>query len=541
MEFSQLLEMAKAGKKIPNKDWAKLTSEQKQQVKEARSAAPDKNDWRYYAISEQIARDFGSLPYNVLSGVGFDLTAEKMQFGSLGQHPTTAVVSFSEREMSVLRLNCVLGPGWTTTKTEGINMAAAQVYTAIRRRNSGAKNYEAADAMLYILGMKEVYALYWTCSRMLKTAGLFAIENHNLPETLLFAMAVDSDDLVANIANYRGRLNLLASKINALAVPKYFTAFKRDAFILSNIFADSTSMRGQMYLYLPNGYRTYSPKTSEKGGELVYADVDNTAGKRWTFNQYLDRLSSMIDALFLDDDVNTISGDILKEFGSENLFSVPEVGENEVVRPVYDEDALAQIENSTAAGTFVPNNTTGSKISWNITQSDQLLVYKPTFSDYVANVAPMIQYIPTSLIFNSHKDAPDFRDNLEWSRCMTVPVYTQDTSGNSQVELHSGNETITSYSLIQKKNSSLLMNNLIDLTPEDHEIAAILKLMQYDWHPILYFPWSNGSSIDSMAIGGDLKKYTVVNSGTISDMHNAANSALYWSTAVYKAQTPSDK
>lgn len=173
---------------------------------------PWKNDWQYYAVTEQIAKDIGSIPYNKLPGASVKLEAIV--------NGEKSALSYMPQSVCVLRYLTTCGRA--TERTSGINMAAVQLYTFVRHANSGARNYEAADLMMYILAMRDIYAEYFELKRVIGLAMSYTYTNKNLPDLLIQACGVDPIDLRRNLAQYRGRLNVLAEKINSWAVPKYF-------------------------------------------------------------------------------------------------------------------------------------------------------------------------------------------------------------------------------------------------------------------------------------------------------------------------------
>lgn len=528
-------------KEYSSEEWKSLSPEERKEIAKQRKAKgyrkPKKNDWRFYALTEQIAKDFGSIPYNRLPGLQLNLPAQKKSgtaYSALSNNP--------RRIYGVCRLRYVTTRGVARQKTDGINMAASQLYTFVRRANSGARNYEAPDLMMYILAMDEIYAEYAELVRAVKTVGLYDIENHYLPDLLLTAMFINPTDARQNIAQYRGQLNVLASKINAMAVPKYFNIFKRRDFVASNVFMDSSSKRGQFYVYVREGYYTFTGVGSEKGTSLEYTAGSPSGSGTQTLQQRMNRLVSMIDALFYDDDAITMSGDILKAFGDSGLYHVEETPENAVLTLAFDEDALAQIENSYAIGDLLVNGGAQVEPGLNITQSDAVIKFAP-----IAVIQDTYALNLKAKILNSHKDNPDFKDNLEWTRLMST--YDIVTSGTDRyLHLTSvGCELILAYDLLKYVDSVGSTSPIIDLrtimstdvngaTSAGQQYAFTAMLFeQFDWHPILYPDSSTTASTGAFIIVGDLKKYTVIDDSTIQALNEAANVAVVFADSLYKA------
>lgn len=552
MKFDEILELVKAGKKVPNEDWLKLTKEGKEQISKVRKDLKFKNDWKWYAISEEIAKDLASLPYNVMAGVGFVESAKMFNPSNNLVVPIQSNPKLFEE--SVCTIDYVNTPGYAEERTSGINMAATLLYTAVRRANSGARNYEAADLMIYILAMREIYAEVSECRRVLGLAGLYDIENHYLPDMLLTAAGIDSVDLRQNLANYRGRLNLLIAKINAFAVPDYFSAFNRSAYIAETVYADSESIRGQFYMFRRAYYYVFSATASSAGSTLVSKAVPTVTRKdvvvTETFATKLSRLEEMLNALFLDDDMNTMSGDILKAFTASHMYSVTEVPTNFILQPIKDEDILAQIENSHSIYSWgVGLNGEGEEFinDLDVTQINQLIKFTPTIAITVDE--DEIKYVNLAkYYFNSHKDNPDFKDNLEWSRLISLVPYGNNSVAAGLKVQCVGLELVLNYRLFNYQANpatevvsvvtSIFGNEInVSVTTSGANIsvnllALLARLEQFDWHPMVYVVMYNLASLN-VKVAGDLKKFTVIDDIAVTPLHDAAVTSCFWSNDLY--------
>lgn len=519
--------------RLSKEEWDKLTPEEKKKIQEARKKAkkeglPEKNDWKWYAITEQNAKDFGSIAYNKIPGVPMKIEAS---------HWNTSVGSYVVHEYdsimpNVMAIDYIPSIGAARVKSDGVNIAARQLYQAVRRTNSGAKNYETPDLMMYILAMRDIYREYFELKRILGVANFYDIENHSIPEKLLAALRIAGDDLSQNYAQYRGRLNLLCNKINAMAVPKYFKAFDRAAYISSFIFADSTSIRGQMYVFTSDVFYTWSGTASSSGTSLV-ANRHSTGAV--TFNTRLIILESMIDALFEDDDATTMGGDIKKRFGAENLYSVQPTPEDYVVAPIMDEDILAQIENSMSYMSFATVAFTEPQM--NITQSAGIISCG-MYTSVLHRVPGNVPFILNQFVFNSHKDKPDYTDSLEWSRLMLTFDGQNGGEHGNLLLASSGLEVVEQYRMISTTTNGETSEQVIVNWFEGNENVGNALIAQFDWHPILY---SMGGALDGNSgfvnVVGDLKKYTLLAKSTIRDIHSCAITASFWAHGEYAAAT----
>lgn len=505
---------------------------------------PDRNDWEFYALDENIAKDFGSWPYNILGGQPAPVSVG--YFGTTAASGNTTTITKSV-PFGVMRIDIANSIGISTARTDAINMAATQLYTFVRHANSGAKIYEPADLMMYIIAMSDIYAGFFELRRALGIVQYYPLENRHAPETILYALGIDAADLRSNLANYRGRFNLLAEKINSWAVPKYFKAFLRRAYISNNVFADSTSVRGQWYVFRRSIYYTFSPATSTTGTELVAGDIFDSQSNVRTFGDLLTIVENQLNALFLDEDANTMSGDILKAFSMDALYQVEGISSDFIQAPVFDEDILAQIENSVALTSstlflqYANDHSNSFKDLLNITQSNQLITFAPTVVNVPISGGSGFMNLQ-SYVFNSHKDTPDYRDNLEWSRLITVTAATKSTgsaAAGGQI-VACGLELVLSYT---KVTSVVATDGTLSFTQvqfrNTYSVAppsSLFDVEQFDWHPIIYiYPInSSGVATGSMTIGADLKKWTVVSNVTVEATHKSANAASFYARDVYR-------
>lgn len=521
------------GKSKPNyrKDRDKSKSRSKFQDK------VDKNDYTFYAATEEIAKSLANLPFNVMSGLPYDLQATK--YSSTG----VKVTPVSQASQAIFRIDYLPSIGVSNQRVDAINMAAVQLYTAIRHVNSGAKNYEAADVMMEVLAVRDIMTEIFECKRALGVANYYNYYNHNLPDLLLKALGFNPDDLRANIAQYRGRLNLIINKFNSFAIPGYFKAFLRSAFIGNQVFGDSDAIRGQLYIYKKAGYYTWSPVTSTSGTSLVYTahsdSIQNMSAR-------LDIIETQLDAMYLDEDAITMSGDILKLYSDKQgeLYTLTQIDEGYTVTPIFDEDALAQIENLKL---FAPanNQTLDLTVTYSgldVTQENQLIKWNPKFS--VTEAITGSNYTATigSTIFNSHRDFPDYKSVLEWSRLIStfdVDVSSSGiisgtlTSAGLEIPINMYMFNYTEFGDSADYNVTPVYQVYPTITTADN--AALLSLQQYDWHPIIY-GFSGNAAASSLPVNfaGDLKVATVMPADVAININKSAVYSAFYATNMYK-------
>lgn len=515
---------------------------------------PNKNDWSFYAINEQIAKDIASLPYNQLPGREYAL-----QMYKTANTATVTVEDFNSGLNSIMVLSYLQTFGRAGTRADNVNIASQQLYTFVRHRNSGAKNYEAADIMMYVMACRDIYREFFEIKRALGLLPAFSMQNRAVPRLLVEAHGIDYDDLVSNYAQYRGQLNILMTKINSLAVPKYFKIFERTAFISSHIFMDSDSIRGQFYSYRAMGYYTWSPITSTTGTSLTYTKYPNDKGvennPKTTLQSKLNALKSQVQALLTDEDAATISGDILRAFGSQFLYQLASTDEDYVAPIIVDENALAQFENARGLDITMETFDSASNNEINdltlITQANSFISYSPKVTGTLAvNQAwGTDQIVMKDFMLNSHKDNPDFKDNLEWTRLMVgvLPLYTNNIpNGSYEVDCF-GLEIPLSFTVFKPTNSRNFYTaspvyQAVDISDTSTDaidnLIGLCNISQFDWHPIIY---SFDPDKKTFIATGDMKVNTIVSKAVIQAMHDAASEAAVYASDLYNQARPDSK
>nr|QXV86466.1 capsid protein [Rat picobirnavirus] len=500
-----------------------------------------RNPWQTYAINEEIAEQVANIPYNVLAGVTFDLGADAFTFGS----PTSTLSAKPERQQALMVITYMPSIGIAEDRTDGINMSAVQLYERTRRKNSGAKVYESPDLMMYVLAMRDIYGVALFIGRALKLASKYEVVNKSIPDILLTALNVDPIDLRGNRAQYSAQYNALIERINTFPIPRVFPCFDREDFVESNVFMDSSSLRGQMYVYRREGYYLFTPEKEETGTSLTWNWFKRPVAPNFKANPlsyYLTILEEQVNAVFEDVDAQTMQGDLMKAFEKEPLYQLKVVGLDETIQFTFDEDALAQFENMRVA-LGQPNAGTGSGATGyelaaigiignlNITQKDNNIVFTPTISTSGSATTAFVSQ--TKTIINSHKDKPDYRDNLEWTR-LIVTKRIASTGSNAVIE------KITSCGLEiplrfecwrYTSGPSNSFNSYITTVGTNFNRPTGIE--QFDWHPIIY-EWSthvSSGTVDGFnisGINGDLKVMTVIDDSTLQLInHEAVNAAFY--------------
>lgn len=505
------------------------------------------NEVNWYIANEQLAKDVASIPFNVLTGRRLDLYHSKFRGKESDTHDFAAP--------GVFRINVAPSIGYSDSATSTINVAARSIYTWVRHQNSGHTNYEAPDLALYILAMSEIYAAYAEARRVYGLAMTYKTVNRYIPDILLQSLGYNSTNIADNLAQFRAGLNKVAAKLGSLCVPRNFTTFNRYDLLFSNVFLDSTTDRGQYYVFKRSGYRVFDP-TSETGGSLIYHDRESATGI--TYHSILEELDEMIDAVLMDEDMNIMSGDILKAYGNESLFSVMGVDENYSVSPVFNADILHQIENAVCfagislqkdaspAG-YSPQLLTFEESSLNIAQINGYLVFKPYLS-IEDGLMPretydaIVSQWPDRFILNSRSDTPDYKEVLECSRLMaSYEVGIVQGPNDFAIKVYAASEIVTSMTLcttyyiratgtqnVTRERVNQFESLLATVDDKSKDITISSKsdsifIDSFDWHPFLYrLILVDNGIINNSEVIGDFHTYATIDGITVANLHECA-------------------
>lgn len=315
------------------------------------------NDPNWYVANPSIVKDVANIPFAVYNGLQYNMTESV----STAMFPS-GHANWQTNVPGVAAYKYIPWYG-TATPTSSLNLTMRALYSFVRHVNSGRTNYEAPDLMLYIMAMDNIYLIIHEIKRFIRLAYLYVLENRNVPEKIYSLLNLDLSDVVGNLANYRAQINVRIAKANSLAVPANFNLFKRRSVMGSVVLSDEPNRPTELIIPKADGYYKFNA-TANNGGKLEYvmpglARDNDTQAKlkqsggtcvltttKHTLNDYFRLLDDMLSVLLSDEDINIMSGDIIKAYG-DNLFRLPFLEANEIQDIIHDENLLLQFTNST--------------------------------------------------------------------------------------------------------------------------------------------------------------------------------------------------
>lgn len=416
--------------------------------------------------------------------------------------------------------------GLSTDAYSALNVASKRLYSYVRHANSGHSNYDSPDLMLYVAAMDSIYVLYAMGLRAYGLAQYYTMMNRYVPENLLNAVGFDKN-LTDQLADFRMFLNTTALKISSMAVPNEFDIFKRHVSLTETVYADSPNEKSQIFAFTPAVLLKYSPKTDKKGGELVPVKLTENMGVQ----TYIELMSSLLEQIIADEDMNIMSGDILKAYGTEGIYTIGTIPEDYNVVPVFDMGMLTQIQNMD----ITPVNPS----SLGISQKNNVLLYEPKPSlsyaegmqDYklltVYNAAPtpedtlnamMLGHLVSEANVNAH-----FR-SLGTEMVYSAKIYgrVRDKQGNIVDRVYYLDGTRINWTFVPSSHPGTANDNLA-ITKNIQLLGLVNK---FQMHPTLYVhttPFVGDGPLPNAqfnTIFGDVDNYTQVRWDTLKKVHD---------------------
>lgn len=465
------------------------------------------NDVSWYTKNEQLVRDAASIPYSYPLG------------GEFGSYASQRVLP------GLMCLQLVTGPGIADSENSPVNIAARDIYSYVRHKNSGHSNYDPNDLMSYLLAVDEAYMLYFNAVRAYGAMNLYNNENRYGPQRIVEGLGWDYEDLNANLAQFRYAINAYTVKLNALCVPSKLPYYQRHAWLYSGIYSDSTQPKAQLYAFIPAVTRVrndttshlecYDLKTAQKLEDKT--TIGAAAVQQSKVSDWIKISNLVINNLLGSEDIGIISGDILKAYGRESLITIPAINDDYRITPIYSPEILSQIENATILGGVANANIVMDNAvnAGTVLYNPLCRVMDPTFSGTAPK--PKVSFLvddygPANLaMINMRMDNPTPGDTIVATRltstCSRDDLVTWDDTTNKWKKLNktdvipttgvfsylteTGTEVVCGLHYVKgtkgTETKTIRMPNPIFLEKESYEYAAayVADFINFDYAPQL--------------------------------------------------------
>lgn len=517
------------------------------------------NDWRWYAQSPELIRDYASYPFGYPVGAPTD-------------------VKFTSDPTQVL---CVPGfmtlyfqptIGYADQENSPINVAMRKFYTEVRKANSGATNYEAPDMMMYLVAMDSVFMYVAMVKRLYGLLIQATPLNRYYTKALVQAMGVNYSDVIKHIPDLRGFINLMCAKANALCVPNSLSYMARHSWMCEGLYLDSNTSKAQTYFYMPTDFYTLGQTTTEQPAtNLVYKEwipdlfLRSTASGWGTLNNF-DSIVNMgwelLNVLIEDQAMNIMSGDILKAFGPEGVIRLVGIPDEYIVLPSYSPEVSSQIENATVFGAKLAD----AQVTQDLGIGKGYITCTPkvqiplrttgatTVTSAEGATGAIMNLLNSARFLNMHHDGVTPEEVMVATRLMNIPddIFTNPwvlINGQGsvkwitlQTKCHSiGSEVIVGAQFFRFSTaSSGAMGNLDGVpfyTFVPHSLAQTAMWTVFDWAPfeypmsVSYATSGSTATVNSVVpydVVGDIDNYAILKAENLTNLSTVALLSEFW-------------
>lgn len=545
-------------KRKPNRQRdGKFKSAPKNDVAADKEYSPT-NAVEWYEQTPELLRDAASLPFSYATGTRYN-----MGYGGFKAGYTTYNSSADEVVPGIMAMTVLPIIGDTTdpahpVATSPVNIAAMAQYSFVRHANSGSRNYTAPNLMMYCMAVAQIYSYLNYLQRVYGTCQLYAHTNRYYPRAVIQAQGVSFDDLTSHLADYRYGVNAIIRKISAFACPSNMTYFRRLAFLFSGIYSEGESIKDQLYMYVPEGFMQLVEADSTPGWRLGFngffgngSITEDGISGLYSVQDLLNYGNQLIQPLLMSEDINVMSGDILKAYGQEGILSLATLPEVFEIMPVTDLTVLEQFQNADFIGQtgwlfdFNPNWWVGVKED---PDTNLIASYIARNSKIGSNdwVSGQLMSNRSDHMLNTILVSPNPGDVIERTRFMTTyETYTDSTdqyvgiiSGSEicvRLYIVKGSPTTTTAQIIQVNPVEAV--NYTGTVPElqssvQNNIIEHCRLENFKFHPKKQYWLSNKVSdteytANYIGTALDIDNYTIVSEGVVKRMNEAALLSLF--------------
>lgn len=490
----------------------KVTKNGNKRNRQDKSSAPrtgnvhSTNDPNWYAADPSILRDAASIPFSWALGTSIDMGGQGT-FTDKGRHALPGICAIT------LRPNL----GLSVDSVSAANVAATSMYTYVRSANSGHANYDSPDLMMYATAMAQVYSFINYCQRLYGLATVYVQKNRYLPKAIISAQGVDADSVINNLANFRYWINVMIAKASSLAVPATMSYFSRTAFLYQNVYCEGDSIKDQLYLFQPDGFYQFQFPEETLPGALIYTPLTSQFTTGLTIAELQEYGDEMLNRILGDEDMNIMSGDILKAYGIEGIIKLAPLDEWYPIVPIYDEMVLEQFHNAVIVDVAASD----------ITQpGGKYLSCVPAVD---INDGAKVYALTSNKILTSHVDEPSPEIVVESTRLMISGDVSRSTGDLLYVGAGTELPVKVSYfkitgdgALNANRNSGPLVLN--STTPTAAQIQSLVNIIgdasKFKYAPNIIILDSVSSGLWDNVMGVD--NYAVLSPQDVYKMHDVA-------------------
>lgn len=505
------------------------------------------NDPEWYARDNQLVIDAASIPFSQPLG-------DKVNFFD----PSFNVYNWGITDYFGSGTgNGEAFPGILTAKTKSsfggsynvrspLNVAANMLYTHVRYMNSGRKNYDPADLMIYVGSMADVFSYLVWMERIYKKAFIYSQRNKYIGDALLKSEHIDADDIKKNLANMRYWINTFINKVASYAIPSDIYYFNRRAWIYGSIYLENpdANIKDQLYQFSPDGFYRFELDANSAGMLKYYIldEIQTLPATGYTFSDLTKIGEFLMANITGDEDFGLMAGDIIKAFDGRIIGLAPLPEESDLI-PVYSEYVLEQFHNATIIGSERGANQSADHLGDVTQDSGGLLIEWEGIHDDSGGgtYSQRHEYKAATLMMNKlltvNTPTPNPIDVMECSRMLISNNGIYLANGNRYVTFNCGADYVTSVEITWidlngDVQSGTPFNWGTNAENIDKITSAMLKskcrLSLFKYAPINYLysrtgtEGTSGGTISDVNVIGNVNNYTILHEDVIAKLHEVA-------------------
>lgn len=490
------------------------------------------NSPELYFNNRQAAVDASNVAYSTPLGT-------KVNLRNTLQNSDNSVITdaIPDTIPGVLRIGFVPTIGSSDGGSSAVNIAARQIYSWVRHANSGSRNYESPDYMMYLLALDSAYMFHAELVRLYGLFATYSYKNRYVNRTLVEAAGFDYEDIQANLPQLRYLINQFGVKLNTFACPKQMSLFDRHTMLALNVYADSKLDMSSFYLFKPQVVWMWDG-TTESTGTSLQPHVNIGINALATYDDIQEQINDILSSLISNEDVGIMSGDTLRSFTESGIREIAMIPEDTKSVAIYDEGVLSQIHNMTYLGTVALNpivqNETGDIItSHEVVTTDSV---PAVFNTYKVQIKDQI--------LDSGMESPTPEFTMEATRLKYACEIDNDITGSNLITT-CGTEIVSSldmYTLLTEDGQTFLSYKFPAITavpgmtaflqynvPMQTFYRNLLLLSTFDWAPIVnnnvQFSGTEPIQLTTL-INGPIFNYTVISEQNLYNMNEVALQSL---------------
>lgn len=491
--------------------------------------AKTNNDPKWYTNVGPIASDYASLPYSYPLGTALPV-ANSNKSAEASFNPS------SKNFAGIITLDVAPGIGVCANSTDPANIAAQQLYTMVRKANSGAINYDKTDLMMVVVAMDSAYMLYEELLRAYRCLGVYDTMNRYKPDALLNSLGFDAS-IGDNMADLRGLLDLFAYKLASVNIPDQFDIIHRHSWLFTNVYADSDDRRAQMFAIRPDGYFVWTEGTSSEPTYLKYTKrhvlygLSNEADLVSSVSQIRHAIDAIMTPILGSQDVGVISGDLAKAFGEAGMIKIQPVQTYEALQVAFNAEVCHQIMNAEILPYGDLSNANITVDMDNLSAGPQL-VYTPKVT---LNAVSNLYVTPTrerSHLINLKGMSPSPETNLVSTRYNIVlgqqdeahvcPIVSCGTEIVTHAIIHQFhiNPSGQIQDLIRQSiRSDVILKGSTTLYDQTSVFETMCQRSHFNYAPSMHLWFISGGKIEYLGVMQDINDFTWIDDETMSALN----------------------